>query len=111
MHLIDRRAASMATHILEAAGWHVTRTGDATPPLPPAPGGSSIWVTETGERAFKAAKEYAKGNRCAIVAVGQPRPLAPWAKLGAIVVETPRDFDTLRDAIGRAIAAVTGARR
>ena len=114
VHLRDRRAASMAAHILEAAGWHVTRTGDMIPPpppIPPAPGGSTIWVTEPSERALKAAKEYAKGARSAIVVVGVPRPLAPWAKLGAHVVETPRDFDALRDAIGRAIAAVTGARR
>lgn len=111
VHLRDRRAASMAAHILEAAGWQVTRANDPIPPLPPARGGSTIWVTQPGERASKAAREYAKGARCAIVAVGKPRPLAPWARLGAIVVETPRDFDTLRDAIGRAIAAVTGARR
>ncbi len=111
VHLRDRRAASMAKHILEAAGWLVTRTDDPIPPLPPAPGGSTIWVTEPSERALKAAKEYARGTRSAIVTVAKPRPLAPWAKLGAIVVETPRDFDALRDAIGRAIAAVTGARR
>ncbi len=111
VHLRDRRAASMAAHILEAAGWHVTRTGDPIPPLPPAPGCSTIWVTEPSKHAIKAAKEYAKGARSAIVAVGTPSSLAPWARLGAIVVETPRDFDTLRDAIGRAIAAVTGARR
>lgn len=111
VHVRDRRAASMAAHILEAAGWHVTRTDDPIPPPSPAPGGSTIWVTEPSERALKAAKEYAKGGRSGIVAVGKPRPLAPWAKLGSIVVETPRDFDALRDAIGRAIAAVTGARR
>jgi len=111
VHLGDRRAASMTAHILEAAGWHVTRTDDPIPPLLAAPGGSTIWVTESNERALKAAKEYAKGARSVIVAVGKPSPLAPWARLGAIVVETPRDFDALRDAIGRAIAAVTGARR
>ena len=111
VHLPDRRAASMAAHILEAAGWQVTRTDDPIPPLPPARGGSTIWVTDPRKRALIAAKEYAKGTRCALVLVGKPRPLAPWAKLGAHVVETPRDFDALRDAIGRAIAAVTGARR
>lgn len=111
VHLGDRRAASMTAHILEAAGWHVTRTDDPIPPLLAAPGGSTIWVTESNERALKAAKEYAKGARSVIVAVGKPSPLAPWERLGAIVVETPRDFDALRDAIGRAIAAVTGARR
>ncbi|MDP1662779.1 MAG: PAS domain S-box protein, partial [Phycisphaerales bacterium] len=94
VHLHDRRAASMAAHILEAAGWHVTRAADPSPPLPAAPGGSTIWVTEPSEHAIKAAKEYAKGARSAIVAVGTPSPLAPWARLGAIVVETPRDFDT-----------------
>jgi nitrogen-specific signal transduction histidine kinase len=111
VYLLDRRAASMAAHILEASGWQVTRANEPTPPALPAPGGSTIWVTEPAGRALKAAKEYAKCARCAIVAVGQPRPRGPWAKLGAIVVETPRDFDALRDAIGLAIAAVTGARR
>ncbi len=111
VHLLDRRAASMAAHILESAGWHVTRAVDPTPPLAPAPGGSTLWVTEPSERALKAAKKYAKGTCCTIVLVGKPRPLTPWAMLGAHVVEIPRDFDALRDTIGRAIASVTGARR
>lgn len=70
-----------------------------------------IWVTEPGDRVLKAAKEHAKDARCAIVAVGKPSPRAPWAKIGAIFVENPRDFDALRAALGLAIAAVTGARR
>lgn len=118
VYLLDRRAASMAAHILESAGWRVTRTDDPNPPA----GGSTIWVTEPCERALKAAKGYAKPPHPphasrpphaarAIVAVGQPRPRASWAKVGAIVVENPRDFDALRDAIGRAIAAVTGTPR
>lgn len=111
VHLLDRRTASMAAHILEAAGWHVTRAADPTPPPSAALGGSTIWVIEPSKRALEEAKKCAKGTRCAIVLVGKPRPLAPWAKLGAHVAETPRDFDALREAIGRAIAAVTGARR
>jgi hypothetical protein len=111
VHLLDRRAASMAAHILEAAGWHVTRAVEPTPPLLAAPGGSTIWVTEPGERALRAAREYARGTRCAIVAVGKASPRTAWAKIGAIFVETPPEFDALRDAIGLAIAAVTGARR
>lgn len=111
VHLADRRAASMAAHILEAAGWQVTRTDDPIAPLSAPVGGSTIWVTEPSERALKAAKEYAQVTRCAIVLVGKPRALAPWARLGAHLAEIPRDFDTLRNAIGRAIAAVTGARR
>ena len=108
VYLLDRRAASMAAHILEAAGWHVSRTDE---PVPPKTGDSTIWVTEPDEQALKAARVYAKRRGHAIVAVGQPRPRAPWARAGAIFVETPRDFDALRNAIGRAIAAVTGARR
>lgn len=111
VHLRDRRAASMSAHILEAAGWHVTRAADPTPPLAPAPGDSTIWVTESNQAALKAARNYAKGTRCAIVAVGKPSPRAAWAKLGAIPVEDAGDFDSLRDAIGQAIAAVTGAPR
>ncbi|MBY0308535.1 MAG: PAS domain S-box protein [Phycisphaerales bacterium] len=109
VYLLDRRGASMAAHILEAAGWHVTRGDDPSPPA----GDSTIWVTEACERALQAAHGYAKspGRRCAIVAVGRSRPSAAWAKVGAIGVESPRDFDVLRDAIGRAIAAVTGAAR
>lgn len=110
VHLRDRRVASMATHILEAAGWHVTRTAEPIPPPSLAPRGLSIWITEPSERALKAADTCARGGRSAIVAVGVPRPLAPWTKLGAIILDTPHDFDALRDAIGRAMAAVSGAR-
>lgn len=108
VYLLDRRAASMATHILDAAGWHVSRTDE---PVPPENGDPAIWITEPDERALRAAKVYGRKRGRAIVAVGQPRARASWAKLGAIFVNNPRDFDALRDAIGRAIAAVTGARR
>lgn len=108
VYLLDRRAASMAAHILESAGWRVTRTDE------PTFGASTIWVTESDGRVLEAAEMYATkppASGPAIVVVGQPRPRAPWTRLGAIVVENPRDFDALRDAIGRAIAAVNGARR
>jgi len=110
VYLLDRRAASMAAHILESDGWHVTRTEEPTPPASAHPY-QAIWVTEPCQRALKPAKAFAKNKGHAIVAVGQPSPRAPWTKLGAIFVENPRDFDALRDAIGRAIANVTGARR
>jgi hypothetical protein len=111
VYLLDRRAASMAAHILESAGWHVTRTDE---PAPPISSGSTIWVTESDERALKAAKAYANGPSATgrvIVSVGQPRSRAPWVQLRAIFVENARDFDALRNAIGRAIASVTGAHR
>lgn len=108
VYLLDRRAASMATHILEAAGWHVSRTDE---PVPPTGGDSAIWITEPDARALKAAKVYGKRRGHAIVAVGQPHSGASWAKLGAIFVTNPHNFDALRDAIGRAIAAATGAGR
>lgn len=108
VYLLDRRVASMATHILEAAGWRVSRTDE---PAPPTGDDSAIWITEPDERALKAAKLYGKKRGHAIVAVGQPHSSASWAKLGAIFVTNPHKFDALRDAIGRAIAAATGARR
>lgn len=108
VYLLDRRAASMATHILEAAGWHVSRTDE---PIIPKGCDLAIWITESDERALKTAKVYARKRDHAIVAVGQPRSRASWVKLGAIFVNNSRDFDALRDAIGRAIASVTGGRR
>lgn len=111
VYILDRRAASMATHILESAGWRVTRTDE---PAPPTSCGSTMWVTESDERALKAARMYANKRPATgrvIVAVGQPRSRTPWVNLGAIFIENPRDFDALRDAIGSAIAAVTGAPR
>lgn len=102
IHLLDRRAASMAAHILEAAGWHARRSEE------PTPGDASLWIVEPSPTASAAAKEFLRVKGRAVVAVGMPRSRASWTKLGAWIADDPHDFDSLRDAIGSAIHHLEG---
>jgi len=102
--VLDRRVASMAVHILESGGWHVTRTNSRPPQLSPQ---QTIWVTEPCSQTLKAAQAFLANEGRAVVTLGEPEPRESWARLGAIVVEHPRNFHSLRDAIGKAIAFVT----
>lgn len=106
VYILDRGPSSMAAHILEAAGWAVTRSAE------PVPGDAVVWVTEPCERALAAATAFLKrgdGGGRAVVAVGTPPAREAWEKLGAFIVENPRDFDSLRDGLGRAIRAATAS--
>jgi PAS domain S-box-containing protein len=102
----DQRAASMVCHILDSAGWGAVRT---TEPRPPHGADTpSIWITAPTGPALRAALVYAKGRGRAMVALGAPPAAAAWTRLGALIVEDPRDFEALRDAVGRAISIATG---
>ncbi len=100
IYLPDRRAASMAAHILEAAEWRVRRSDE------PTLDDASLWVIEPSAKALAAAKKFLQITGRAIVVVGQPRSRRSWTKLGAWIADEPHDFDSLRDAIGNAIRHV-----
>lgn len=95
--LRDRRTASMAAHILEAAGWRVRLSDE------PRPDGASLWVVEPSAKALVAATEFLQITGRAIVVVGRPRSRRSWTEPGAWIADDPHDFDSLRDALGSAI--------
>ena len=102
--ILDRGPSSMAAHILDAAGWNVSRSEDLVP------GDAALWVTDSREQALAAATAFLN-HGCtlgrAVVVVGTPSSRKDWESLGAFVAANPRDFDEMRNTIGRAIRAAT----
>ncbi|MFZ4573978.1 MAG: two-component system sensor histidine kinase NtrB [Phycisphaerales bacterium] len=104
--LADARMSALVSQILLAAGAHVIGANRATP------GTADIWVTEpTGAALAAAGRWRRRSGRRTSVLVGKPqKSLKQWAALQAVVVETPADFEALRDALGQAVATF-GERR
>ena len=96
----DPRMASFACTLLEAAGFTVTRNscGD--------PGSAIFWLTDASPAALERARAFLDlGLRRRILVLGS----APdqWARLGAVVVDDPEDFETLRERVLEAASILT----
>lgn len=98
--MADGRAAALVRQIVESAGatLHEGVPGD----------GERVWVVDAGGTAPEIVckwKEAADGTCVVLIGKPPPRVAAAWRALAPIVVYDPANFEALRAAIGRAIAA------
>jgi hypothetical protein len=97
--MADGRAAALVRQIVESAGAHV-RDG-----LPVD--GVRLWVVDAeGIAPEKVRKWKADDDGARVVLIGKPptRGAAAWRALEPVVVYDPANFESLRAAIGRALA-------
>jgi PAS domain S-box-containing protein len=99
----DQRIASFVGTVLGASGFDVTY--DDAGHLDD----SELWITDPSPKAVGSARKYLVGSRRKVLVVG--RATAEWLRLGAIVVEDPRDFEGLRERIHEAASSLTGGGR
>jgi len=97
--LSDGRAASMAIHLLSAAG------ADARAAV--SPGDADIWVMDAApdsiRRAFAWRAQHPRGR---LVLFGRPATAAlrRWQSLHPVTIFDPNDFEAMRAALARALA-------
>jgi PAS domain S-box-containing protein len=98
----DPRAASFVEAMLRAAGFDVERTS------PEVPGSAAIWAVEPSEGSLAAAKQFLKVGRRRVLVFGDAP--AAWRRLGAIVINDPGNFESIRRGVGEAVLALDGDR-
>jgi len=97
----NRRAAELIAHVLLKAGLRL-KVADGN-----EPGSSDYWVTDPTQSALSAALRWHKKQPKRIaVLLGAPSRTArqKWAALGALVIETPDDFEAIRHTLGQALS-------
>jgi PAS domain S-box-containing protein len=98
----DQRTAELITHVLVKAGLTLTAGGSR------GPMSADFWVTDPTPSALASATKWRKGHpdRVAIV-LGKPpsRVRSKWVGLGALVIESPDDFEAIRHTLGQALLA------
>jgi len=96
----DPRTLALISQIIVSAGGQVSGVHND------GPGKSGLWVTEPTSTALTAATAWRKrsGGR-AIVLLGPPpkSKISQWAALGAMVIESPDDFESIRSTLGQAM--------
>lgn len=104
--ILDRRAATFVSAILQTAGFDVeVLNGDVGPALQ---NGCGIWLLEPAAGNLKAVKDFLRGDRRRrIILFGQPSD--EWNALGAAVIDDPLDFDLIRRTIGQTVLAYTNS--
>lgn len=95
----DHRSSALITQILMRAGVEVA------PAVKVLPGAADIWVTDPTRIALSAASRWRKHNsKGVIVLLGKSASSAHtrWEEIGALVIDPPDDFETMRHVLGEA---------
>jgi PAS domain S-box-containing protein len=99
----DARSATFVEAMFRAAGFEVARAEDDDP------GEATIWALEPSEAALATAKKYLKIPGRKVMVFGEAP--AAWRRLGAIVVNEPENFESIRRGVGEAIMSVNGVQK
>jgi len=94
------RSTALIAQILTSANWHVIEDNDG------APSSADLWVTVPTTITLNAARNWRKGHPDRILVVlGNPsKPTRnTWIELGASIIETPDDFESLRFALAQVV--------
>ena len=100
----DPRTAALISQVLIAGGYQV-KAADG-------PQRADLWVTKPTLKALDATRRWQKGNGGrAVVLLGSPQKnaRASWGAVGATIIESPKDFDAIRMALGHASSGGGGA--
>ena len=88
MFELDDQVAT--ARLLEAGGFTVSRNE------PGDPGDGNVWLTDATPDALRPAREFLEADaRRGVLALGRGGP--EWARLGAVVLDDPENFEALRD--------------
>ncbi|MHC5023901.1 MAG: PAS domain S-box protein [Planctomycetota bacterium] len=98
--LLDSRAASLIATILEVAGFVVEIAAGSDPDA------SDVWITEPSDAALDAARTFLREPGRQVIVVGTASDA--WSRLGTVCIETPEDFELVRERVGEVIAMLQG---
>ena len=98
LSLSDGRAAALVSHVLQASGTTVDPNQD--------PARANIWIIDSSTSLQNAKAWRTRHPKGQLVFMGTPsQRIASWNALRAEIIRNPRNFEAIRTAIGRVIAA------